>query len=612
MSFKLRFSAFMLAFFQSYPAISATAITNPDVDVMTVTGNRFGDSELQKLTVINTIEREEIALSNPKSVVDILETLPGVSVIRSGGSGQTASIHMRGTNSNHVLVLVDGIRIGSATLGAVSFNNLSPENIERIEVVQGPRAAIWGSDAIGGVIQIFTRQLQSGEGFASIEYGSDNYQRASAGIGISHGDGHTALSVNKERSDGYDIKDDQEFDDDGYDRLGLSINGMQQFDSDWSMNWIGQLDTGNYEYDNTRANTADYKNYLWNITTKYQIDNFISKLSYGQSQESNDNYRDDAPLLHVSLYETTRDQVRWSNQYLATQDLTLSGGIDLSREAIIGDYSIDQRTLYGMYSLVRYQLGDFIAEGALRYDDVENIDSQLSYNTSLSYAINEQWRVTGSAASAFKAPTFNDLYWPDTGNPNLVSETAKNIELLLNYQGDIFNGYLSVFQNNIDNLIQWAPGGKFDASGYEIWQPANIASAEISGIELLVNFTTWQLDHRLGYSFIDAIDLSTDTQLLGRSKHEFDYSLGYAWQNWELLMNYHYQGKRNDGDSNLDGATDFLSAYHQVNFAVGYNIGDDWNVRVNATNLLNQEIISSGGFFGSERQLFVSLSYQVF
>ncbi|GIU35663.1 TonB-dependent receptor [Shewanella schlegeliana] len=611
MSFKLRLSVLSIAIFQTF-SVQAAIPANPSIETITVTGDRFDASPEQQLAVINTIEREEISRLNPKSVVDLLETLPGVSVTRNGGAGQSASISMRGTNSSHVLVLIDGVRIGSATLGAVSFNALSPENIERIEVVKGPRAAVWGSDAIGGVIQIFTRKLEGGEWFASAEYGSDEYMRATAGLGVSHGDGHTSLSINREQSDGYDIKNDAEDDDDGYDRLGISINGQQNLNQEWTLTWIGQLDTGHYEYDNSRANEADYDNYLWNVAAQYQTDTLTSKLAVGQSQDKNENFRADNSDLGVSLYKTTRDQVNWSNRYSASDNLTFIGGVDWSKESIAGDYAIDERDLVGIYGLARYQYGKLLMEGIVRYDDVENIDSETSYNASLAYQLNEQWRITASAGTGFQAPSFNDLYWPGTGNPDLVSETSENLDLTVHYSSDNLRGYVSLYQNTINNLIQWAPTPELDEDGYEIWKPANIQNAEITGVELSLNYSTWGVEHQLGYSYIDAIDQDGDEQLVGRSEHEFDYAMSYTWSALDILMNYHFQGERNAGDIDYDGTTDYLDAYHQLDLSLGYKLGDAWLLRLKANNLLDEEIISDRNYFSPGRQLFLSVSYQAF
>ncbi len=616
MSFKLRLSVLTIAICQTFTAAAAVP-ANPVIETITVTGDRFDSTPDQQLTVINTIEREEITRLSPKSVADLLETLPGVSVSRDGGAGQSSNISMRGTNAGHVLVLVDGVRIGSATLGAVSFNSLSPENIERIEVVKGPRAAIWGSDAIGGVIQIFTRKLEGGEWFASAEYGSDAYIRGTAGVGISHGDGSTSLSVNSEQSDGYDIKNDGEDDDDGYDRVGISINGQQTLNKQWSLTWAGQLETGNYEYDNTGyygpgVNEADYDNYLWSAAAQYQGDKLTSKIALGQSQDQNEHFRADMPSLGVNLYETTRDQINWSNRYTASDDLTFIGGIDWSKESIAGDYAVDERDLLGIYGLARYQIGKLLMEGVIRYDDVEKTDSETSYNASLAYQFNDEWRVSFASGTGFKAPSFNDLYWPDSGNPELVSETSENLDLTISYSGDNLRGYLSVYQNKIDNLIQWAPTGEKDDNGYDIWKPANIKDAEITGVELSLNYRTWDIEHQLGYSYIDAIDGATDEQLLGRSEHEFDYALSYAWSDFDVLVNYHFQGERNDGDTNYDGVTDFLDAYPQLDLSMGYKLTDAWQLRLKANNLLDEDIIADQNLFSPGRQVFLSVSYQVF
>ncbi len=130
------------------------------------------------------------------------------------------------------------MRIGSATSGTATFNTISPEMIERIEIVKGPRAALWGSDAIGGVIQIFTRKLQAGEFFAGATLGSDKYQQLKAGIGFSHGDGFTSVNVNKVKSDGFDVKNDGEDDRDGYDFLSVAIRGQQKINTALTLDWL--------------------------------------------------------------------------------------------------------------------------------------------------------------------------------------------------------------------------------------------------------------------------------------------------------------------------------------------------------------------------------------
>ncbi|MCG9730617.1 TonB-dependent receptor [Shewanella sp. Isolate13] len=590
-----------------------TNIASANIDeTITVTGSRFDRTAEQQLTVVNTIEREEIARLNPKSVADVLETLPGVSVSRNGGAGQATSISVRGSNSNHVLVLVDGVKVGSATLGTVSFNTLSPENIERIEVLKGPRASVWGSDAIGGVIQIFTRQLKGGEWFAGAEYGSDDYIRGSFGAGMEHGNGSTTIALNHEQSNGYDVYNGAEVenDDDGYKRNALSLKGSQQLGSHWQVIWNGQYDKGNTQYDDIyasgSADESDYENYLWNLAGQYSNDKFTSKLALSQSRDYNENFRGDDASVAIAEFETTRDQVNWSNQYLAADDLSLTGGIDWSSEQVKGDYAQDQRDIFAAYALVQKQWSKLLAEVAVRYDDVENIDSEVSYNASLAYQFNEQWRLAATTGTAFKAPTFNDLYWPDSGNPDLISETAESYDLTLHFDSQAVRAYISVFQNKIDNLIAWAPTGEKDDFGWDIWKPANINEAKITGVELSAHYQLLGLDHQLGYTYLDAENTQTGEQLVGRSENEFNYMLSYTWQQFDLLANYHYQGKR------YAGSEQFLEAYHKLDLSLGYQIDDAWSLRLKANNLFDEEIISDQNYFSPGRELFLSVSYQAF
>jgi vitamin B12 transporter len=592
------------------PTMAAESNQSVTIDeTITVTGTRFDRTSDQQLTVINTIEREDIERLNPKSVADVLETLPGVSVVRNGGAGQSTSISLRGTNSSHVLVIIDGVKVGSATLGSVSFNSLSPESIERIEVLKGPRASVWGSDAIGGVIQIFTRQLKSDEWYVGAEYGSNDYIRGSAGFGMEHGDGSSTLTVNREQSNGYDVYQgaESENDDDGYDRTSLTLKGSQSLTQQWKALWSGQYDRGNTQYDDIYgsggADETDYANYLWNLGTQYTGGKYTSKLTFSQSRDYNENYRGDNPKVETTKFETKRKQVNWSNQYLVGNGLNLSGGVDWSNEAVLGDYAQTDRDLIGIYLLAEKQWDKLLAEVAVRYDDVENIDSETTYNLSLAYQFTEQWRLSATTGTAFKVPTFNDLYWPNSGNPDLLSETSTSYDMTLNYSRNNVSAYISVFKNDIDNLIAWAPTGIIGDNGFEVWKPDNINNAKISGVEFFTKFNVFGLEHQLAYTYLDTEDKATEKALTRRSENEFNYSLSYQWQDFDLLANYHYQGKR------YAGYDQYLDAYHQLDLGLGYKVTDNWQLRLKANNVFDEEIVSVANYFSPGREVFFSVSY---
>ncbi|MGM8892325.1 hypothetical protein ACS8FA_15930, partial [Psychrobacter sp. 1Y1] len=169
-----------------------------------------------------------------------------------------------------------------------------------------------------------------------------------------HGDGSTTLSVNHEQSEGYDVYNGAEVenDDDGYKRNALSVNGSQQINQNWQALWTGQYDKGNTQYDDIyasgSADESDYENYFWDLATQYSNDRFTSKLALSQSRDSNENFRGNDISVPISEFETKRDQVNWSNQYLAASDLTLTGGVDWSNESVKGDYAQDERDILGV------------------------------------------------------------------------------------------------------------------------------------------------------------------------------------------------------------------------------------------------------------------------
>ncbi|GLP97608.1 TonB-dependent receptor domain-containing protein [Paraferrimonas sedimenticola] len=611
MCFKMRYPLLVLALTSTATvaqtgsnALAQTAKGEVD-EILVVTGDRFGSAPEQQLQITNLIEREEIERLNPESVVDILETLPAVSVIRNGNAANAATVSIRGANSNHTLVLVDGMRVSSATLGLANFGALMPEQIERVEVVKGPRAALWGSDAIGGVIQIFTRKLNQGEGYAVLEGGSSNYGRGSAGVGFSHGQGHTGVSVSLDRSDGFDVRQDDETDKDGYKRASVGASGEQTLNDAFSLNWVGQYNRGSFEFDNAApyANETDYDTYFWNLGGQYQGDIWQSRLNLGQARDKNQNFRRELQT-RKQLFQTDRDQLSWVNQIQASDTVTLIGGADYQRESVKGDYAVNQRDTLGVYGLARGQRDALMLEGVVRHDQVEKIDNETTYNLSASYQLSDAWRVVATHGTGFKAPSFNDLYYPFSGNPNLKSERSKSTDLSLHWQSGDWTAYVSGYNNQVDDLIQWAPTGEKDANGWDIWAPDNIAKATLKGVESRLSWQYGNLSQQLGYHYLDAKD-GNGQLLTGRSRHEVDYRIGYRWADFDAQADYHYQGKRWGG-----AYRGFLPSYHLLGLSAGYAFADNWQVRLKLTNLLNEKIVSAAGYNSPGQQWFMTFSYR--
>jgi vitamin B12 transporter len=589
-------------------------VSTAELETITVTANRGAANIDDSLATQVVITRADIERIQPKSVLDLLATVSGLDISTNGGRGQTSSVYMRGANASHTLVLLNGVRISSASLGSTNVQSIAPELVERIEIVKGPRAALWGSDAIGGVIQIFTRKLESGEHFASVNFGSEGYQMLNAGVGIKHGDGFTSISVNHEESDGFDVKDDTETDDDGYSFDSVAINGQQQISDVFAVNWLAQLDQGDTEYDSAYgANESEVNNHVWQISAAYQwqladIKN-NTQFSIGQSRTSNIGYGNGTSKSEGSQYDTRRNQYSLINNSEVTANFQTTFGAEFYQEQLKGSsvYSESERDVTGIFAHGIYQFEKFTYELATRYDDVEGIDSETTFNASAGYQASESTQVSFSAGTGFKAPTFNDLYYPlnwgYVGNKDLVSETSESYEFSVKSHFDNLSIAFNLYQTDIENLIDWS--GK-DKDGNTT--PVNVDDVDIQGAELGFTYQAFGGRHQLNFSYIEAENASTGDQLGRRAKehvsYQFDAQIGKA----DIYAELQYKGKRYD--YLYGGAVVKLDSYSLVNLGVSYPVTNNFKVQVKVNNALDENYQNSNGYFTQERVAYFGITYQ--
>lgn len=606
-----------------------TALTTPvlandttqaaDADeYISVTANRFATKAEDVLASEVIITREQIELIQAKSVLDVLATVSGVDISKNGDRGQNSSVYVRGNDSAHTLILVNGVRVGSATLGTANLNEIAPELIERIEIVKGPRAALWGSDAIGGVIQIFTRKLEGGEHFASATFGSESYQKFSAGVGIKHGNGFTSISVNHEESDGFDVRDDSETDEDGYSYDSLAVNGEQQLTDSFSVNWLAQVDTGDTEYDSSfGANETEVNNHVWHLGAKIEskLGNYdnVSEFSVGQSRTSNIGFGNGTAKEDGSVFDTRRDQLSWVNSTVFSSDWQASFGVDYIDEQLKGtsDYDQKQRDIYGIFGHTMYSNDKFTYELALRYDDVHDVDSETSYNASIAYQLTDDTRVVVSTGTGFKAPTFNDLYYPlqwgYIGNPDLMSETSENYELTLTSQFDELRVDFNLYQTDVENLIDWS--GQ-DADGNVT--PVNVDNVDINGAELGLNYRGFGGVHQFNASYIKAEDQGAEpgevAQLIRRAKEFYSYQFNAEVANADVYLEWQYKGKRYDSVWGVGKVE--LDSYQLVNLGVSYPVTKAIKLEAKVNNAFDEEYETANTYFSQGRVVYFGISYQ--
>jgi len=578
-------------------------------EIIVVTATRTPKNSAEILSSFAVLTREDIEQLPVSSLAGLLNTVNGLQMTQNGGAGQTTSVFTRGTNAGHTLVLIDGQRISSATLGQVEFANFSLNQIERVEVIKGPKASIWGSDAIGGVIQIFTRQLDTGEISVDLAYGNENQKQASLSTAFAHGDGSTTFTLAAQASDGYDVFELAEPDDDGYNQENISLIGYQKLSDQWKVNWLARYEQGNSEYDsNFGANDESaFESQQWQLSAQQNTNNWYQEFRLGSQKNKSITFGKSLSEEEGSFFETSRLQGSWLGSYQLSSVLSSNIGIDLTKEKVdtLTAYNQDERNLYAAFTHLSFDNDSQIIEGSIRYDDIEGVDNKITYNVSTGQRFASETLVSVNLGSGFKAPSFNDLYYPTDaysyGNPDLTAETSTSIEILVKTSFASIDTELSVYQTEINDLIEW------DVDENYKYTPTNIAQAEIKGIELTFSGELFNFNHELQLGYLDAINTTTNKPLIRRAKNSARYQISRQWQRLSVLASVNYQGEREDIHW---PSTITLESYTLVGVSASYQMNSAWTVGLKIDNLLDEEYSSATNYIGQPEQYLLTVSYR--
>jgi len=594
----------------SSPTFAETAQIKQDTaidETILITSNPYQQSTDEIMSTVTLIDRVDIDRIQPKSVAELLQTTVGIDIASNGGPAQTTSVFVRGTNSTHTLFLVDGVRIDTVTgSGGATVSDIPTYQIERIEVVKGPRAAMYGSDAVGAVIQIFTRDLEGGEIQAAVEFGSNNYQFAGVTAGISHGKGSSTLSVSSETADGYNVTDNAysvDDDKDSYEKINVSLKGHQTLSEALTLNWVGRYDDGKYDYDGNSSYTVlppsqEYRKHLLSGGLNYRQNDWSHDVSIAQYQENQKRFGD-----YPSDDETSRKQVDYSGVYSVQNGFSYNVGGQFYQDKYKGSGSFDDksRNTSSIFAGALYDTGALLTELALRYNDVESVGSKTTYNVSLGYNLTESLFASVNYGTGFKTPTFYQLFDSGlygAGNPDLALETSKSWEFLLRSTLAGIKAELSYFLLDFDNLLDY----DYVNSRYE-----NIADAKIEGVELTLSKRLEDLSLSANYAYTDTEDKNTGTQLSRRARHKANIEASYHWEQVSLTGAYKYHGTRFDAYSNSS-----LSAYNTVDLSASYQIDDEWKLQVKANNILDKNYETAPGYVTPDAEYYLQVSYSHF
>ena len=581
---------------------AAQAQTNPDT--LLVTATRTAQTADQALASVSVISREEIERKQAQTVAELLQQTPGVVLTQNGGRGKPASISLRGTTSKQVLVLVDGIKVGSATLGTTAFEHLAIDQIERIEVVRGPRSSLYGSEAIGGVIQIFTRK--GAEGFKprfSVGAGSKDAREVTLGASGGDGQGWYNIDISDYSTDGFNAKTPDSYgynsDNDGYDNRSYALSGGYRFSERVEAQFNWSQNRGDNEYDGG-SNFDDYSNKarLQTLGTALNLqpaENWNLNLKLGQSRDKATEYGDGAYQSHI---ETQRDLASLQSEHVFARS-QLTWGVDYQNDEVTSSqaYEVTERDNLGVFGLYQLFLGPHDVAFSLRRDDNEQFGIETTGSVAWGVELPRNFRLIASYGTAFKAPTFNELYWPDQGwykgNADLMPEESESIEIGLAGDHAGIRWSANLYQNNIENLIDYDPS---------LSSPNNVNEARIRGLELTAatRLANWDLSTSL--DLMDPKDRDTDELLNRRARKVFNLSADRDFGAYALGGSLHAVGKRNDGSNRLGG-------YTTVDLRGSYALGNDWSLKAKVENLFDEDYQTAYGYNQPDRTYWLSLHY---
>ena len=569
------------------PALAQETIYSDDV---VVTANRIPQSRENVLADVSVIAREEIERAGQTTLAELLRSQPGVEMDSYGGPGALATVRLRGTNSQSVVVLVDGMRVGSATTGLTAFNQIAPEQIERIEIVRGPASNLYGADAVGGVIQIFTRQ---GDGKSRLSayagYGSYNTQQAGGSVSGGSKGTRYALNVSALDTDGissYRTQQGYDADKDGFRNLTFSGHLRHQLIDGHEVGLQGYNSNGHNKFDgNDFPNQADMRQYSYALTSKNQFASaWQSRLKLGESMDMNNS----RGLDYDTRVTTYQRQYSWQN------DLTLPLGLltlayDRLEERVESNtaYAKTRRTDNGWLANYLLEQGPHTWHAGWRTDDNSQFGRHNTGKLGYGYRFDPFWRIAGNYGTAFRAPTFNDLYWPlqnfgygysYEGNPNLKPETSRNKEISLIYDQGHHRISAVAFHNKVDDLIIASQGLAADS-------PANVGSATIKGLTL--SYEGWFGNNHLRVSadVQDPKDDDSGKLLPNRARHYGALVATKTWGALELGTEMNASGARYNDTANQIK----LGGYALVNLIANFALNADWSLNARLNNVFDRE-----------------------
>ncbi|ASJ26286.1 TonB-dependent receptor domain-containing protein [Laribacter hongkongensis] len=615
--FRFVASSVSLAIGSAFAAAPATEVAET---VVTATRTPVQAASLTR--DVSVITRDDIARAGPTSLPELLSREAGIEFASNGGDGRQSSLFIRGTNSNQSVVLIDGVRVVSATTGATALEQIPLEQIECIEIVRGPVSGLYGADAIGGVVQVFTRKGRGAPApHLSLAAGNDGTWRVGAGIGGVVGDTSFAVDVTHRTTDGgFSATNRDNFnynpDEDGYRNTAYSVRvshllaeghevgfnafqafGRAQYDANQDL--TGQIN--DIQKNRVQANSVYLKNQL--------TERWHSTLTLSQAVDRSENFTPRNPWgPDYGRFKTTQDTLTWQNDLALGAAGQLTAGYEHQKQKVSStqEFTVSNRQNNAVFAGWNGEFGASLLNASLRHDNNSQFGGKTTGTLGYGYRVNEAVKLTANWGTAFRVPTFNDLYWPDdgngyVGNPNLKPESSRNAEVGAELSGALGKLKLAAFENRVDDLING-----YDCSGGFPCTSSNVNKATIKGVSLTGSTVLAGTTLRGNVNWQDPRDDITDKRLTYRSEWYGTLDVSRPFDQLTLGSTLRVAGSRY-ADS---GNTKELGGYALVDLYADYALNPTTRLFARVNNAFDRDYTQLAGYNTAGREWLVGVNWQ--
>jgi vitamin B12 transporter len=587
--------------------VSPFAAADEPAEEVVITATRSAQRVSQTIQSTSVITEREIRASQAIDLPTLLRKEAGIEYSQSGGLGRVGSLFVRGANPNQTLILIDGVRVNSATSGAMQLDQLMLDQVERIEIVRGGGSALYGSDAMGGVVQIFTKQ---GRGAPapnfSVGFGNENTQRYVAGYSGEVGDTRFNVNLSRVSTNGFSSLRESasptaDPDLDSYSNNSGSLSLSHYFNERFKVGASYFETRGKSQFDDAFAGSR-----LDKQTGESQVsagtlfaegnltDWWQSRLTYARGTDRFDNFLNST---QVGRFDTLNNTYTWQNDFTVAANQNVILGAEALQQEVSSsvDYTQTSRNVNSVFGGYRATFGPVAVQANLRNDHYSDFGSKNSYLAGLGWQFAQAWRATVSQSQSFRAPSFNELYFPLFGNPSLQPEQSNSTEVGLQWAAGPHLARVAAYYTRYKDLITNFP-------------LVNVGEATVKGVELSYAGRIEEVDLRATLTFLDAKNDDTGERLIRRATHFGSFTAARDFGRFRVGGELVASGNRYDNDV-FSFQRVLLPGYAVVNLVARYAITKTMAIGLRVDNLFDTDYTLISGYNTQGRLVLATFTY---